>query len=85
MTTMTQCSFCGNTKFLSKKVQYMYRKDDRMLLMNNVPCEECAFCGEQYFEARTLKQIEDEFQRISSGAKTPDSTVQVPLEEFASV
>jgi hypothetical protein len=63
----------------------MYRRDEQMLLVNNVPCEECAFCGEQYFEARALRQIEDEFQRISSGAKTPVTTIQVPIEEFAEV
>lgn len=55
------CSFCGNKNILDKKVQYIYKHDDRFLVVNNVPCEECGYYGEQYFKADVLKRIEKSF------------------------
>ena len=57
---MKVCHFCGNTEFKHRTVQYLYRHDNNLLFVNNVPCVECAFCGEQYFEAKVLKQIEQD-------------------------
>ena len=34
------CNFCGNKNFKEKRVQYIYKHDDRFLVMNNVPVEE---------------------------------------------
>jgi len=34
------CNFCGNKIFKEKRVQYIYKHDDRFLVMNNVPVEE---------------------------------------------
>ena len=50
--------------------------------MNNVPCEECEFCGEQYFEANILKRIEFEFNEIHSTRKKATREIHVPVEEF---
>lgn len=43
------CNFCGNKNFRSKCVQYIYRHNGQFLIVENVPCEECEYCGEQYF------------------------------------
>ena len=51
------CSFCGNKNFREKHVQYIYKHDDQFLVVDNVPCEECEYCGEQYFEAKALKRL----------------------------
>ena len=58
---MKVCNFCGNRNFKEKNVQYIYKHDDQFLVVNNVPCEECEFCGEQYFKADVLKRIEKSF------------------------
>ena len=55
------CSFCGNGNFRNKEVQYIYKHDGKYLIVNNVPCEECEYCGEQYFKAKALKKIEADF------------------------
>jgi len=52
------CNFCGNKNFRIKKVQYIYRHDGKFLIVNDVPCEECEYCGEQYFKSDVLKKIE---------------------------
>ncbi len=51
--------------------------------MNAVPCEECDFCGERYYEAATLKKIEHAFEEISRSGKKASKEINVPVEEFA--
>lgn len=78
-----QCSFCGHSKSTFKKTRYIYRRGEDFLIVNNVPCEECEFCGEHYFETKVLEKIEKDFQDIKSGAKKTQ-TLNVPVEQFAS-
>ena len=53
--------------------------------MDSVPCEQCEFCGEHYFEGKVLRQIEDEFNRIYVQGKKPTKELQVPIERFTEV
>ncbi len=80
-----RCSFCGNKNFKYKHVEYIYKHDDNFLIVNDVPCEECEYCGEQYFKAEVLKKIEQDFMSIYSLAKKPKNKIEVPVEEFASL
>ena len=75
--------FCGNKNSSNRKVQYIYRHDGHFLVVNNVPCEECEYCGERYFKADVLKTIEKEFVKIFSAKKKPKKQLKVPVEEFA--
>jgi YgiT-type zinc finger domain-containing protein len=76
------CNFCGNKNFSNKRGQYTYRRDGNYLIVNHVPCEQCEYCGEQYFEAQTLKKIEAGFDSIYLTGRKPAKTIQVPVEEF---
>ena len=76
------CNFCGNKNFREKEVQYIYKHDGKYLIVNNVPCEECEYCGEQYFEAQSLKKIESDFNQIYVSGKNPRNKIEVPVEEF---
>ncbi|MBF0337312.1 MAG: YgiT-type zinc finger protein [Nitrospirae bacterium] len=80
---MKICNFCGNSSFVEKRVQYIYKHDDRFLIVNGVPCQECTFCGEQYFEAVVLKKIEKDFRDIYFYGKVVEQEIKVPVEEFA--
>ena len=80
-----KCSFCGNQKTIQKTVQYIYKHNGKFLLLNNVPCEECSFCGEQYFAADVLKKIEHEFNEIYVDGKKATGIVKVPVEVYAVV
>ena len=77
------CNFCGNKNFRIRKVQYIYRHDGKFLIVNDVPCEECEYCGEQYFKADVLKKIENDFMEIHSIGRKPKHVIQIPVEEFA--
>jgi len=79
------CSFCGNKNFRKTCVQYIYRHDGKFLVVNNVPCDECEFCGEQYFQADSLKKIEQEFKAIYKHGKKALKELTVPIEEFVSI
>ena len=76
------CNFCGNKNFRNKEIQYIYRHDGYFLFVNNVPCEECEFCGEQYFKANVLRKIEKEFMEIYLAKKKFKKQIKVPVEEF---
>lgn len=76
------CSFCGNKNFRHRRVQYIYKNNDKYLIVNNVPYEECEYGDEQYFAAGTLKRIEIDFNKIYVSGKKPKAEIQIPVEEF---
>ncbi|MFQ5962900.1 MAG: type II toxin-antitoxin system MqsA family antitoxin [Candidatus Scalinduaceae bacterium] len=76
------CSFCGNKNSKEKRVQYIYKHNDQFLVVNNVPCEECEYCGEQYFKAEVLKKIEKNFRDIYFSDKKAKKELRLPVEEF---
>jgi YgiT-type zinc finger domain-containing protein len=78
-----KCSFCGNKNFKTLNVSYILRKSSRIFIMNDVPCEQCEYCGEQYFKAPDLKKIEARFERISNGLAKPTRKILVPVDTFA--
>ncbi len=79
------CNFCGNKNSRDKHVQYVYRHDGQFLVVNNVPCEECEYCGEQYFKAGVLKKIEKDFMDIYGAKKKAKKLVRLPVEEFLEI
>jgi len=79
------CQFCGNKNFKNVNVDYTYKHDDQLLLVRNVPAEQCEFCGEQYFHVEILKKIEQEFNDIYSGEKKPFLEIRVPIQNFADI
>lgn len=81
----TKCNFCGNKNFNNVKVQYVYKHDNKFLIVDDVPCEQCEYCGEQYFEGKVLTRIEEEFQRIHVQGKKPLQELRVPIEQFAQI
>ncbi|MEW6352682.1 MAG: type II toxin-antitoxin system MqsA family antitoxin [Pseudomonadota bacterium] len=80
---MKKCNFCGNAHVEFKKVEYIYRRDGNYLIVSDVPCEECTFCGERYYEAQVLRKIEHEFNILQRADKKPAKTISMPIEKFA--
>ena len=80
-----KCHFCGNKNFVNRKVQYIYKRENKFLLVNDVPCEVCEFCGEQYFEAKVLKRIEKDFNEIHFKGKKVKNELTLPVEEFEEI
>ncbi|MGZ8220960.1 MAG: YgiT-type zinc finger protein [Methylobacter sp.] len=73
------CAFCGN-KCLSTTTRYLHQQDDELLIVDDVPCTQCDFCGEQYFDAAVLKAIEAEHLAIMRHQKTPQQVRSVAMK-----
>jgi YgiT-type zinc finger domain-containing protein len=81
----TLCHFCGNKHFSKRHVQYTYKRDGQLLIVDEVPCEQCEYCGEQYFQADILKRIEKEFDSIYQQGKRVERELRIPLEHFSEI
>ena len=79
------CNFCGNKNFTEKKINYIYKRDEKYLMVNDVPCEECDFCGEQYFKSEALKKIERDYNDIYLSGKKVIKQITIPVEEFVNL
>lgn len=77
-----QCVFCGNKNLTAKTTRYLHESGGEMLIVDNVPCIECDFCGEQYFDIQTLKRIELSHLDISEHRKQPRRFVSVAMDDF---
>ena len=77
--------FCGNKNLSPKKVQYIYKHNGSFFVVDDVPCLQCDFCGEQYFEGPVLEKIENNFFQISKNQKFPKQILQVPAENYADI
>ncbi|MBF0156365.1 MAG: type II toxin-antitoxin system MqsA family antitoxin [Magnetococcales bacterium] len=80
-----KCPFCGHRNMAAKQVEYLYRLGEQFMMVTDVPCLECEFCGEQYFEAAVLKRIEADFLAIQHSGKKPMKTIQVPVETYSNL
>ncbi len=79
------CNFCSNKNFTEKRINYIYKRDDKYLMVNDVPCEVCDFCGEQYFKADVLKKIERDYNDIYIAGKKTMKEIRIPVEEFVNL
>lgn len=51
-----------------------------MLVVEHVPCLECTFCGEQYFDALVLEKIENDFQAINNRQRQAQRIMRVAVK-----
>ncbi len=51
------CEFCSG-KTRKKKVKRQHWLREKLYLVENVPAEVCSDCGERYFHATTLDEID---------------------------
>lgn len=72
-----QCSFCGNKHLSAKRTRYIHQQGDDMLIVEDVPCLECDYCGEQYFEADHLA--------VLARQKRPSRTIEVAVEQYGAL
>ena len=62
------CFFCGGN-FKQSTTDYIEKNGSMVILIKDVPCEECEQCGEIYFNndiVKTIEHILNGIQPISS-------------------
>lgn len=52
------CDVCGQAQAKLRHISRAYGKDDDLLVIENIPMISCPNCGESYFTADTLHEIE---------------------------
>ena len=52
------CPFCGSAKLHHRLVTRSFGKGDNLLLIEGIPSITCGNCGESYFTAATMHEIE---------------------------
>ncbi|MCU0567136.1 MAG: type II toxin-antitoxin system MqsA family antitoxin [Oculatellaceae cyanobacterium Prado106] len=52
------CDICGQTHAKLRHVSRAYGKGDDLLIIENIPMISCPDCGESYFTADTLHEID---------------------------
>lgn len=77
------CNFCGGIEFEEKKVEYLYSREGKYLLVPDTPVEICKTCGMLCYDAAILKEIERRFFAIHENAEQPDYYIQMPVESYA--
>ena len=75
--TMFNCHVCGHDAAKSESVSEVFNLEGRRVLVENIPAQVCAHCGEAAFSRETTEQI----RRMVYGAGQPVKTV--PLDVFA--
>ena len=73
------CDICGKEGARIRQVIRNYGKGENLLIIENIPMVACSHCGESYFTADTLHEIERiKLHRQSFAAKR-----EVAIAEFA--
>lgn len=73
------CDNCGQQGARIRYVTRTYGKGENLLVIENIPMISCPHCGESYFTADTLHEIERiKLHRQSFATKRP-----VAIAEFA--
>jgi len=53
-----KCELCGEKSARVRRITRSYGKGDNLLVIENIPIVSCPACGESYFTADTLHEIE---------------------------
>ncbi|MBI3776199.1 MAG: type II toxin-antitoxin system MqsA family antitoxin [Gammaproteobacteria bacterium] len=53
-----KCSLCRKNNARVRRVTRSYSKGENLLVIENIPIVSCPACGESYFTADTLHEIE---------------------------
>ncbi len=52
------CDICGSEAARIRRITRTYGKSENLLVIENIPLVSCPCCGESYFTADTLHEIE---------------------------
>lgn len=73
-----RCHFCGG-EVAEQRVTTDYRWGEEFLVViRNVPAGVCQVCGEQYFKAEVVKEME----RLANASDAPSEVLQVPVRDL---
>jgi YgiT-type zinc finger domain-containing protein len=73
------CDVCGQEGAVVRRVSRSYGKGKDLFVIENIPLVSCPHCGESYFTAETLQELERiKLHRQSFAVERP-----IPVAQFA--
>jgi len=57
------CVFCEG-KLESAVTDYIKNRETHVVMVREVPCEECAQCGEKFFDDSIVKELEERLGNV---------------------
>ncbi len=54
---MSKCDVCGNSTFHEDRLAEVFRVDDQMVMVENIPARVCDRCGEAAFDRETVEHV----------------------------
>ena len=79
MSSSSSCTHCGSDRVQLKYVTRSYGKGEGLLVIESIPMWSCPSCGESYFSAQTMHEVE----RIKALRKSVAKSRAVPVAAFA--
>jgi len=77
MTAYADCTYCGG-EVVEKKIEYDYRRAQRLMVVSNVTAGVCRQCGEKYFKPDVLKRMDEIYHDIFDRQREPERTLTIP-------
>jgi len=68
------CYFCGRGVLEEQRVTVDFRWGDKLVIIENVPAKVCNECGERYYSAKVVREME---QIVKGGRKERELCVPV--------
>ncbi len=72
------CDCCGKEGAVTKHISRSFGSGDRIFVIDNIPLIVCPHCGESYFSADTLQELE----RLKLHHNNVETKRQAPVVEF---
>ncbi|MFQ5792993.1 MAG: YgiT-type zinc finger protein [Acidobacteriota bacterium] len=69
------CEYCGGTVREKRLDREAFKHRDGLVILKDVVIGVCDKCGNRYYSADTIKQV----QAIATGKKPPEHTEEVPV------
>lgn len=76
---MFKCHGCGSQEAEGVTVTEVFQIDGQPVLVERIPAQQCARCGELVFSAETTEAV----RRLVHGSTPPVRAIQMPVFEFA--
>ena len=73
-----KCIFCGNN-MEKKEVTFVYDEGEDYLVVEHVPAEVCAKCGEKIYSP----EVTEELLKFAKKEFKPVKTINVPVFDFS--
>ena len=76
---MFNCHVCGSTESRVELVSEIFQIDGQPVLVENIPAQVCARCGEEIFSRETTEKV----RLIVHGKMKPIKSVQMDVFAYA--